>query len=177
MKVTAAALTDSLIFEPERFGDQRGFFQENFRVADYRAAGIDDELVQDNWSRSVKGVLRGMHFQRQAPQGKLISVVRGEIYDVAVDVRRHSANFGRWQAVVLSEHKPQQLWLPPGFAHGFLVLSDVADVLYKTSHYYNQADEGAFCCFSAELGISWPDLPYIQSAKDSAAADFHEIFA
>ena len=144
MNVIAAPLADSLIFEPERFGDQRGFFQENFRVADYRLAGIEDELVQDNWSRSVKGVLRGMHFQHQAPQGKLISVMRGEIYDVAVDVRRHSANFGRWQAVVLSEYKPQQLWLPPGFAHGFLVLSDVADVIYKTSSYYNAACEGSF---------------------------------
>lgn len=176
MKVTATALPDCLLLEPQRFTDQRGFFQENFRVADYRSAGINTELVQDNWSRSVKGVLRGMHFQRTAPQGKLVSVLRGEIFDVAVDIRQHSASYGRWQAVVLSEYQPQQLWLPPGFAHGFLVLSDIADVLYKTSHYYNSSDEGAFCCFSPELGITWPDLPYIQSEKDGAAPVFNEVF-
>lgn len=176
MKVTAAPLPGCLLLQPERYSDKRGFFQENFRAAGYRQAGINEELVQDNWSRSVKGVLRGMHFQHTAPQGKLISVIRGEIYDVAVDVRRHSASFGRWQAVVLSEHQPQQLWLPAGFAHGFLVLSDVADVLYKTSHYYNPSDEATFCCFSPELGITWPDLPYIQSEKDSAARPFNEVF-
>ena len=177
MNVIAAPLADSLIFEPERFGDQRGFFQENFRVADYHLAGIEDELVQDNWSRSVKGVLRGMHFQHQAPQGKLISVMRGEIYDVAVDVRRHSANFGRWQAVVLSEYKPQQLWLPPGFAHGFLVLSDVADVIYKTSSYYNAACEGSFSWNDPKLAIHWPASPLHLSAKDASAPSFAQAMA
>lgn len=177
MKVTAAPLPDCLLLQPERYSDKRGFFQENFRAAGYRQAGINEELVQDNWSRSVKGVLRGMHFQRQAAQGKLISVVRGEIYDVAVDVRRHSASFGRWQAVVLSEHQPQQLWLPPGFAHGFLVLSDVADVIYKTSSYYNVACEGSFSWNDPKLAIHWPASPLHLSAKDASAPSFAQAMA
>ncbi|HEX5793299.1 MAG TPA: dTDP-4-dehydrorhamnose 3,5-epimerase [Rheinheimera sp.] len=177
MKVTATALPDCLLLEPQRFTDQRGFFQENFRAADYRRAGINTELVQDNWSRSVKGVLRGMHFQRTAPQGKLVSVLRGEIFDVAVDIRQHSASYGRWQAVVLSEYKPQQLWLPPGFAHGFLVLSDIADVLYKTSSYYNSADEGSFCWNDKQLTIDWPALPLQLSLKDASAPTFSQAMS
>jgi len=165
-------LSGCLLFEPVRYSDARGFFQESFRSDAYTAAGITDELVQDNWSRSVKGVLRGMHFQRSQPQGKLISVLRGEIYDVAVDIRPDSASFGQWQGVILNEHSAQQLWLPPGFAHGFLVLSDVADVLYKTSSYYNAADEGSFCWNDATLNIGWPQAPLLLSAKDSAAPGF-----
>lgn len=176
MKILPASLPDCLLLQPERYQDNRGFFQETFRAADYAAAGINQPLVQDNWSRSVKHVLRGMHFQRLAPQGKLVHVLRGEIFDVAVDIRPQSASFGQWQAVVLSEHNGYQLWLPPGFAHGFLVLSDVADVIYKTSAYYQSADEGSFCCFSASLNISWPVKTVIRSAKDAAAADFSQVF-
>ena len=172
MKISSTALPDCLLIEPDRFADERGFFQENFRVEQYRELGIKQPLVQDNWSRSYKGVLRGMHFQRTLPQGKLVTVLRGEIYDVAVDIRPQSANFGKWQAVVLSERKAQQLWLPPGFAHGFLVLSDVADVLYKTSSYYNAADEGSFSWNDATVDISWPETPLMLSAKDSAALSF-----
>ena len=177
MKVTAAELPDCLLIEPTRFSDQRGFFQENFRAADYRQAGINDDLVQDNWSRSLKGVLRGMHFQHTAPQGKLISVIRGEIFDVAVDIRKDSASFGQWQGMVLSEHKPQQLWLPPGFAHGFLVLSDVADVIYKTSSYYDAACEGSFSWNDPKLAISWPASPLHLSVKDTNAPGFHQAMA
>ena len=172
MKITATALPDCVLIEPERFADARGFFQENYRADAYRAAGIAEDLVQDNWSRSNKGVLRGMHFQRTQPQGKLISVLRGEIFDVAVDIRPHSAHFGQWQGIVLSEHLPQQLWLPPGFAHGFLVLSDSADVLYKTSSYYRAADEGSFCWNDTTLAIRWPFHPTLLSDKDARAPAF-----
>lgn len=169
-------LADCLLFQPQRFTDERGFFQQIYRADHYAAAGVTQALVQDNWSRSVKGVLRGMHFQTVAPQGKLISVLRGEIYDVAVDIRPQSASFGAWQGIVLSEHNGQQLWIPPGFAHGFLAMSDSADVLYKTSAYYQPHAEGSFNCFSPELNISWPVLDYIQSAKDKSAPCFNEIF-
>lgn len=173
MKISPTALSDCLLIEPDRFADQRGFFQETFRSEQYRQLGIKQPLLQDNWSRSYKGVLRGMHFQRSMPQGKLVTVLRGEIYDVAVDIRPQSANFGKWQAVVLCESRAQQLWLPPGFAHGFLVLSDVADVLYKTSSYYNAADEGSFSWNDPAVNISWPETPLMLSAKDSAAPSFH----
>jgi dTDP-4-dehydrorhamnose 3,5-epimerase len=172
MNIISTSLPDCLLFQPQRYSDSRGFFQENYRAAEYRAAGITEPLVQDNWSRSVKGVLRGMHFQRTQPQGKLISVLRGEIFDVAVDIRRYSSSFGRWQGIVLSEHNAQQLWLPPGFAHGFLVLSDIADVMYKTSSYYNSADEGSFCWNDSELGIAWPAVPTSLSLKDASAPAF-----
>jgi dTDP-4-dehydrorhamnose 3,5-epimerase len=177
MNITPSRLAGCLLLQPNRFSDERGFFQENYRAGAYYDAGITEPLVQDNWSRSVKGVLRGMHFQRNQPQGKLISVLRGEIYDVAVDIRKNSATFGQWQGVVLSEHNNQQLWLPPGFAHGFLVLSDVADVMYKTSSYYNAADEASFCWNDPQLAISWPAQPQLLSAKDAAAPGFTAALA
>lgn len=177
MRVTQCQLNDCLLFAPTRYHDSRGFFQELYRTADYAAAGIHEPLVQDNWSRSVKGVLRGMHFQRSAPQGKLVSVLRGEIYDVAVDIRPHSASFGQWQGLLLSEQNGHQLWLPPGFAHGFLVLSDVADVLYKTSSYYHSSDEGSFRWDDADLAINWPAVPSHISDKDAGAALFKDAMA
>lgn len=177
MKITPCALPDCFLVQLQRYNDERGFFQENFRASAYQAAGITQPLLQDNWSRSVKGVLRGMHFQRTQPQGKLISVLRGEIFDVAVDIRPGSTNFGQWQGIVLSEHSAQQLWLPPGFAHGFLVLSDIADVLYKTSSYYNSNDEGSFCWNDTDLAIAWPQLPTQLSAKDAAAPAFYQALA
>lgn len=177
MNITPSRLAGCLLLQPNRFSDERGFFQENYRAAAYYDAGITEPLVQDNWSRSVKGVLRGMHFQCNQPQGKLVSVLRGEIYDVAVDIRKNSATFGQWQSVVLSEHNAQQLWLPPGFAHGFLVLSDVADVIYKTSSYYNAADEAVFCWNDPQLAISWPAVPQLLSAKDAAAPGFSAALA
>lgn len=174
MNITPCRLDGCFMLQPKRFSDDRGFFQESFRASTYFDAGITEPLVQDNWSRSVKGVLRGMHFQRNQPQGKLVSVLRGEIFDVAVDIRKNSATFGQWQGVVLSEHNAQQLWLPPGFAHGFLVLSDVADVIYKTSSYYNAADEASFCWNDSQLAINWPASPFLLSAKDAAAPSFSE---
>lgn len=174
MLITECKLAGCLVIEPKRHHDHRGFFQEHFRVADYIAAGINSPLIQDNWSRSVKGVLRGMHFQRTAPQGKLVTVLRGDIFDVAVDIRPHSSTFGQWQGVVLSEHNARQLWLPPGFAHGFLVLSELADVIYKTSSYYNAADESSFCWNDKFLAIQWPAMPDIISDKDAAAPPFKQ---
>jgi dTDP-4-dehydrorhamnose 3,5-epimerase len=172
MNIIKTPLAGCVLLEPKRFGDNRGFFQEMFRATDYSAAGINTPLVQDNWSRSVNGVLRGMHFQRTNAQGKLISVLRGEIFDVAVDIRHGSPTFGRWHGEVLSEHQPKQLWLPPGFAHGFLVLSDVADVLYKTSQYYQANDEASFCWNDADVGIAWPAPPTLLSDKDASAPGF-----
>ena len=169
MNIITTPLSGCVLLEPRRFADQRGFFQELFRVSDYAAAGITEPLLQDNWSRSVKGVLRGMHFQRRQPQGKLVTVLRGEIFDVAVDIRKNSPTYGKWHGQMLSADKPQQLWLPAGFAHGFLVLSDSADVLYKTSSYYNAADEGSFSWNDPQLAIRWPATPTLLSAKDAAA--------
>lgn len=177
MRVIPCQLNDCLLFAPTRYHDSRGFFQELYRTADYAAAGIHEPLVQDNWSRSVKGVLRGMHFQRSAPQGKLVTVLRGEIYDVAVDIRPNSASFGQWQGLLLSEQNGHQLWLPPGFAHGFLVLSDIADVLYKTSSYYHSSDEGSFSYKDPTLAINWPATPSHISAKDAGAALFKDAIA
>ncbi|MEW5681794.1 MAG: dTDP-4-dehydrorhamnose 3,5-epimerase [Pseudomonadota bacterium] len=174
MKIIHTPLAGCVLLEPKRFSDNRGFFQEMFRATDYSSAGITTPLAQDNWSRSVKGVLRGMHFQRNHAQGKLISVLRGEIFDVAVDIRPGSPTFGQWHGEVLSEHQPKQLWLAPGFAHGFLVLSDVADVLYKTSRYYNANDEGSFIWNDADLAIAWPAIPKLLSDKDATAPGFKQ---
>ena len=174
MNIIKTPLAGCVLLEPKRFSDNRGFFQEMFRATDYSAAGITWPLVQDNWSRSVKGVLRGMHFQRNHAQGKLISVLRGEIFDVAVDIRPSSPTFGQWHGEVLSEHQPKQLWLAPGFAHGFLVLSDVADVLYKTSQYYDASDEGSFIWNDEDLAIAWPVMPKLLSDKDATAPGFKQ---
>lgn len=174
MNIIKTPLAGCVLLEPKRFSDNRGFFQEMFRATDYSAAGITKPLVQDNWSRSVNGVLRGMHFQRNHAQGKLISVLRGEIFDVAVDIRPGSPTFGQWHGEVLSEHQPKQLWLAPGFAHGFLVLSNVADVLYKTSQYYNASDEGSFIWNDADLAIAWPAIPKLLSDKDATAPGFKQ---
>uniref|UniRef100_A0A486XXM1 dTDP-4-dehydrorhamnose 3,5-epimerase n=1 Tax=Rheinheimera sp. BAL341 TaxID=1708203 RepID=A0A486XXM1_9GAMM len=172
MNIITTPLAGCVLIEQQRFSDERGFFQENFRVSDYAAAGISEPLLQDNWSCSVKGVLRGMHFQRHQPQGKLVTVLRGEIFDVAVDIRKDSATFGHWHGTILSEHSSKQLWLPPGFAHGFLVLSEVADVFYKTSRYYNPSDEGSFHWQDTTLAINWPGMPMFLSDKDAAAPPF-----
>ena len=174
MNIIKTPLAGCVLLEPKRFSDNRGFFQEMFRATDYSAAGITWPLVQDNWSRSVKGVLRGMHFQRTNAQGKLISVLRGEIFDVAVDIRPGSPTFGQWHGEVLSEHHPKQFWLAPGFAHGFLVLSDVADVLYKTSQYYDASDEGSFIWNDEDLAIAWPVMPKLLSDKDATAPGFKQ---
>ncbi len=157
MQAVASAIPDVLIFEPKVFGDARGFFLESFNARVFRElTGLDVDFVQDNHSRSAAGVLRGLHYQLEQPQGKLVRVVRGRVFDVAVDLRRQSPSFGRWDGVELSEDNHRQLWIPPGFGHGFLVLSETADFLYKTTDYYAPQHERCIRWDDAEIGIEWP---------------------
>ena len=173
MKVTPTEIPDVLLIEPKVFGDARGFFMESFNLKAFEdAVGRSVNFVQDNHSRSVKGVLRGLHYQIQQAQGKLVRCVRGAVFDVAVDIRRSSATFGRWVGIELTEENHRQLWVPEGMAHGFLVLSDSADFLYKTTDYYAPAHERAIRWDDASLGIRWPDTgvaPQL-SAKDQQAS-------
>ena len=167
MKIVQTSLQDCLIIEPTVFGDKRGFFLETFHTSRYaNLAGISLPFVQDNYSRSSKKVLRGLHFQKTKLQGKLVSVVRGEVYDVAVDIRKGSSTFGQWVGVILSEENKKQLWVPPGFAHGFVVLSEVADFQYKCTDYYDPSDEGSILWNDPDLAISWPVENPILSDKD-----------
>lgn len=170
MKVIQTKLKDCVIIEPRVFGDERGFFLETFQAERYAAqAGINLPFVQDNHSRSSRGVLRGLHFQIKKPQGKLVRVVKGEVYDVAVDIREGSTTFGQWEAVILSEENKIQFWIPPGFAHGFLVLSETADFEYKCTDYYDASDEGSILWNDPDLNIPWQiDNPYL-SDKDVKA--------
>jgi dTDP-4-dehydrorhamnose 3,5-epimerase len=155
--VTPTAIPDVLLLEPKVFGDSRGFFFESFNEQDFaQATGLNVKFVQDNHSRSAKGVLRGLHYQLQQPQGKLVRVVRGAVFDVAVDIRRSSPTFGHWAGCELSENNHRQLWVPPGFAHGFVVLSDSADFLYKTTDYYAPAHEHCIAWNDPDIGIEWP---------------------
>ena len=171
MKVTPTALPEVLIIEPKVFGDQRGFFFESFNQKAFNdATGLATTFVQDNHSRSAKGVLRGLHYQIQQPQGKLVRVVRGSVFDVAVDIRKSSVHFGRWVGVELSEDNHRQLWVPPGFAHGFLVTSDNADFLYKTTEYYAPEFERCVAWNDPAIGVAWPlagNAPQL-SVKDQA---------
>jgi dTDP-4-dehydrorhamnose 3,5-epimerase len=170
VKVIETKLQDCVIIEPKVFGDERGFFLETFQAARYaEVAGISLPFVQDNHSRSSKGVLRGLHFQKTKPQGKLVRVVRGEVYDVAVDIRAGSATYGQWEAVILSEENKKQFWVPPGFAHGFVVMSDTADFEYKCTDYYDPSDEGSLLWNDPDLGIPWPVASPTLSEKDAQA--------
>ncbi|GAB4176897.1 MAG: dTDP-4-dehydrorhamnose 3,5-epimerase [Rhodocyclaceae bacterium] len=176
MKVIPTAIPDLLILEPEVFGDARGFFLETYNRRTLRdAAGIDAVFVQDNHSRSAKGVLRGLHYQLRHPQGKLVRASRGAVYDVAVDVRRSSASFGRAVGVELSDENKRMLWIPPGFAHGFLVLSETVDFFYKTTDFYSPGDERCIRWDDPGLAIPWPlaGAPLV-SAKDAAGVPFGE---
>ena len=176
MKVTRTKLTDCVIIEPEVHEDQRGFFVETYHADRYKEqAGIDLDMVQDNHSRSGKGVLRGLHFQKKKPQGKLVRVVRGEVYDVAVDIRAQSNTFGQWDSVVLSEANKKQFWVPPGFAHGFLVLSDYAEFEYKCTDFYDPSDEGSIIWSDKTLNISWPITSPVLSEKDIRAPSFASL--
>ena len=157
MNVVKTKLHDCLIIEPKVFGDERGFFLETFQAERYAEfVGITLPFVQDNHSHSSKGVLRGLHYQKTKPQGKLVRVVSGEVYDVALDIRQGSPTFGQWEGVILSETNKKQFWVPPGFAHGFLVISDTADFEYKCTDYYDPADEGSVLWNDPDLGIPWP---------------------
>jgi dTDP-4-dehydrorhamnose 3,5-epimerase len=169
MKVIKTEIPDVLIIEPKVFNDERGFFFESYNKKNFQeATGIEHEFVQDNHSLSIKGVLRGMHYQVKQPQGKLVRVSYGEVYDVVVDVRRSSQTFGKWTGVVLSAENKRQLWIPEGFAHGFLVLSDKAEFQYKTTDYYSSEYERCIMWNDKELAIDWPiDGMTIVSDKDS----------
>lgn len=170
MIVHKTPLNDCFIVEPKVFGDERGFFLETFHAERYKKElNITRNFVQDNHSRSSKGVLRGLHFQRTNPQGKLVRVVRGEVFDVAVDLRKSSNTFGQWFGVVLSEENKKQLWVPEGFAHGFVTLSDFADFEYKCTDYYNPADEATLLWNDPKVGIHWPKgYEFVLSAKDKS---------
>ena len=157
MKATPTAIPDVLILEPTLFGDPRGFFLESFNQRVFNSiTGLDVDFVQDNHSRSAKGVLRGLHYQVQQAQGKLVRVVRGAVFDVAVDIRRDSPTFGRWAGAELTADNHRQLWVPPGLAHGFLVLSETADFLYKTTDYYAPAHERCLAWNDPSVNIEWP---------------------
>ncbi len=174
--VTHTRLPEVLILEPKVFGDARGFFFESFNAQDFaKCTGLDVPFVQDNHSKSAKGVLRGLHYQIQHPQGKLVRVTQGEVFDVAVDLRRSSTNFGKWEGVVLSEHNKRQLWVPPGFAHGFVVLSESAEFLYKTTDYWFPEFERSLLWSDPTVGIQWPvgNDPLL-AAKDQAAAPLEQ---
>ena len=170
MKISHSKLEGCVIIEPRVFGDERGFFLETFQAVRYeQEAGIDVPFVQDNHSRSAMGVLRGLHFQKTKPQGKLVRVVRGEVYYVAVDIRKGSATFGQWKGVILSEDNKKQFWVPPGFAHGFVVVSTTADLEYKCTDYYDPSDEGSILWSDPDLDIPWPIANPVLSAKDESA--------
>jgi dTDP-4-dehydrorhamnose 3,5-epimerase len=182
LNVIPTEIPEVMLIEPKVFGDARGFFFESFnQKAFVDGTGLDVTFVQDNHSRSAKGVLRGLHYQIQQPQGKLVRVVRGAVFDVAVDIRKHSATFGKWVGVELSEENHRQLWVPPGFAHGFVVLSESADFLYKTTDYYAPQFERCVAWNDPDIGIAWPDLgaPIMLSAKDQQGARLSEaeVFA
>jgi len=169
MKVVPTRLPDVLLLEPRVFGDARGFFFESWNEREFERAGIRAHFVQDNHSRSEKGVLRGLHYQIRQPQGKLIRVIAGEIFDVAVDVRRSSPRFGRWEGIRVSAESHRLLWVPVGFAHGFCVLSEFAEMLYKTTDFYAPEHERCILWDDPELHIDWPlsGAPTL-SAKDAA---------
>jgi dTDP-4-dehydrorhamnose 3,5-epimerase len=169
MRVVPTDLPEVLIVEPRMHGDPRGFFYESFQATRYAEAGIPGPFVQDNLSRSVRGTLRGLHFQEPWAQGKLVQVLRGTVWDVAVDVRRGSPRFGRWVGVELSETTPRQLWVPPGFAHGFCVLSDSADFFYTCTELYAPECERSIAWNDPVIGIPWPIAEPLLSAKDRAA--------
>jgi dTDP-4-dehydrorhamnose 3,5-epimerase len=168
MRIEQTQLSGLLLIEPRRFGDERGFFEETFQEPRYRAAGITDDFVQGNHSRSAKGVLRGLHFQVKRPQAQIVTVMRGRIFDVAVDLRQGSPTFGRWFGAQLGDDGPCQMYMAPGFAHGFCVISDVADLHYLVSRVYDHGDEGGVLWNDPDIGIRWPVEAPVVSARDGA---------
>ena len=177
MKVIPTEIPDVLIIEPQVYGDDRGFFLESFNQKDFREkTGVNTTFVQDNHSMSLKNVLRGLHYQIPNPQGKLVRVVSGSVFDVAVDARQSSPTFGQWVGCVLSAENKRIFWVPEGFAHGFLVLSDRAEFLYKTTNYYYPQYEKTILWNDADLGIDWPlEIPPILSPKDQAGQPFKSV--
>lgn len=177
MKVETTPLQDVLLIEPRLFGDERGFFFESWNRNQFVEAGIDADFVQDNHSRSRQGTLRGLHYQTEQTQGKLVRVIRGSVFDVAVDLRRSSPSYGRWFGVELSESNKRMLWVPPGFAHGFYVVSNEADFLYKCTDFYHPASEVSLRWDDPTLAIEWPlvdDAVPQLSAKDASGLSFDD---
>jgi dTDP-4-dehydrorhamnose 3,5-epimerase len=168
IKTIPTKIADLVIIEPKIFGDNRGFFMETYRESFYKAAGIQTQFIQDNVSYSVKGTLRGMHFQIKQPQAKLVQVLTGEVFDVAVDLRPNSSTFGKWEGVYLSDTNKRQLYIPEGLAHGFCVVSDTAHFVYKCSDYYLADDEGGMLWSDPDVGIKWPIQNPILSEKDKS---------
>lgn len=174
MKVTPLYIPDVLLIEPEIFGDDRGFFFESFNQENFeKVTGKKINFVQDNHSKSIKGVLRGLHYQLPPKaQGKLVRVTQGEVFDVVVDLRQSSVSFGKWIGEILSAENKKQVWIPEGFAHGFLTLSDTAEFLYKTTDFYSLENEHSISWNDPNIGIKWPDINIVLSAKDKAANTF-----
>jgi dTDP-4-dehydrorhamnose 3,5-epimerase len=168
-------LDGTVLLAPQVHGDERGFFMETFRADAWAAEGVPTDFVQDNHSRSRRGTLRGMHFQTSPGQGKLVRVARGRVLDVVVDVRRGSETFGEWESFELDDERALQLWIPVGFAHGFCVLSDVADFVYKVTSYYDAATESGFSFADPDVGIEWPAIELIYSERDRTAPRLAEI--
>lgn len=178
VKAHSTALSGVIVIEPAMHADTRGFFQETYREAVFAAAGISDRFVQDNHSRSARGVIRGLHAQGPPhPQAKLIRCARGAILDVVVDIRRGSPTFGQWESWTLDDERGLQLYCPPGFAHGFQVLSDIADVVYRCSDYYDPASEFAIAYDDPAIGIKWADIPQTVSDRDRTAQALSDISA
>ncbi len=166
MKITKCSLEGILLIEPSTYNDERGFFLESFELERYRALGIVEKFVQDNHSRSARNVLRGLHFTKKKPQAQLLTVMRGNIFDVVVDIRNDSPTFGKWMGIELSDEGTRQIYMAPGFAHGFCVLSDYADLHYKVSQQYDPNDDGGLRWNDPEIGIVWPVDPPIMSNRD-----------
>lgn len=176
IKVTKTEIDGLIIIEPTVHGDNRGYFMETYNENDMKEAGVDVRFVQDNQSMSKKGVLRGLHFQKQFPQGKLVRVIRGAVFDVALDLRKGSPTFGKWHGVELSAENKKQFYLPPGFAHGFLVLSDEAEFCYKATDFYHPNDEGGIAWNDPEIGVEWPEIDEILlSEKDKVNMTLKEF--
>lgn len=175
MKITTTALEGFLLIEPRCFKDERGFFLEAYQEERYRKVGIEDVFVQDNQSRSIKGVLRGMHFQVQRPQAQIVTVMRGRIFDVGVDLRSTSPTFGKWYGIELSDVGPRQIYMAPGFAHGFCVLSDWADLHYKVSRKYDEEDEGGLLWCDPDVGIHWPLPEPVITSRDASYSRLRDL--
>ena len=179
INVTPCPIEGLYVIEPAVFKDERGYFMETYNQNDFKEAGLDMVFVQDNQSMSVKGVLRGLHFQKQYPQGKLVRAVRGTVYDVAVDLRSDSETYGKWFGVILSAENKKQFYIPEGFAHGFLVLSDEAEFAYKCTDFYHPGDEGGLLWSDPEIGVDWPvepDMQLIISDKDRKWSGLKDTF-
>lgn len=175
MKIISTSIPDVIVFEPQVFSDSRGHFLETYQEQKYRDAGIPKPFVQDNQSFSIAKVLRGLHFQLHHPQGKLVRVTRGEVFDVAVDLRRKSATFGQWHGEILSAENHRQMYIPENFAHGFCVLSDSAEFLYKCTDFYHPGDEVGLIWNDAKIGVQWPIQDPLLSEKDAKLPTLAEV--